>query len=179
VGCLILAGAVAGAAAAGTEYGVDVAQGEKEFSAGELGKEMAVGGVIGGLTAGAGVAGGKVMRAAGKNLRRGDDLAEEFAEDGAAAARRGGGCAVPPPPVHSFAPTTAVLMADGSTEAIADIEPGDQVLATDPVTGETETRTVTVRHSNQDTELTDVDIVGADGRIQTLETTWHPLLGRH
>jgi RHS repeat-associated protein len=31
VGCLILAGAVAGAAAAGAEYGVDVAQGEREF----------------------------------------------------------------------------------------------------------------------------------------------------
>jgi hypothetical protein len=68
---LILAGAVAGAAAAGAEYGTDVARGRKEFSVGELGKEKAIGGVVGGLTAGAGVGAGKVIGKARQGLRKG------------------------------------------------------------------------------------------------------------
>ncbi|WP_326578488.1 polymorphic toxin-type HINT domain-containing protein [Streptomyces sp. NBC_00481] len=44
---------------------------------------------------------------------------------------------------NSFAPDTRVLMADGSTKAIADIDIGDEVLATDPESGETRTEKVT------------------------------------
>ncbi|MDT0403887.1 polymorphic toxin-type HINT domain-containing protein [Streptomyces edwardsiae] len=47
------------------------------------------------------------------------------------------------PPCNSFAPGTEVLMADGTTKPIEDVEIGDKVLATDPVTGRTETETVT------------------------------------
>jgi hypothetical protein len=69
VGCLILAGAVAGAAAAGAEYGVDVAQGEREFSGWDLGKEMAIGGAVGAVGAGAGIVGGKVLAGAPRSAR--------------------------------------------------------------------------------------------------------------
>lgn len=44
---------------------------------------------------------------------------------------------------NSFAPSTAVLMADGTTKKIEDVKIGDLVLATDPTTGRTEKRKVT------------------------------------
>ncbi len=50
----------------------------------------------------------------------------------------GGSCAT-----NSFVPGTRVLMADGSTKPIEDVELGDKVIATDPGTGETEVETVT------------------------------------
>ncbi|WP_165959580.1 polymorphic toxin-type HINT domain-containing protein [Nonomuraea longispora] len=43
----------------------------------------------------------------------------------------------------SFAPGTLVLMADGSRQPIEDIRVGDEVLATDPATGETVAKKVT------------------------------------
>ncbi|WP_304598590.1 RHS repeat-associated core domain-containing protein [Nocardiopsis sp. FIRDI 009] len=43
---------------------------------------------------------------------------------------------------NSFAPGTGVLMADGSTKPIEEVEVGDRVLATDPEAGEQGTRTV-------------------------------------
>ncbi|MFI7366600.1 ricin-type beta-trefoil lectin domain protein [Streptomyces sp. NPDC050149] len=47
------------------------------------------------------------------------------------------------PTSNSFVPGTQVLMADGSTKSIEDIEGGDVVLATDPETGETTGEPVT------------------------------------
>ncbi|MFF6811836.1 polymorphic toxin-type HINT domain-containing protein [Streptomyces sp. NPDC012403] len=44
---------------------------------------------------------------------------------------------------NSFVPGTEVLMADGTTKPIEDVEIGDEVLATDPGTGRTEVKTVT------------------------------------
>ncbi|MCM3922257.1 HINT domain-containing protein [Frankia sp. AiPs1] len=44
---------------------------------------------------------------------------------------------------NSFDGDTAVLMADGTRKPIRDVRVGDRVLATDPVTGRTEARTVT------------------------------------
>ncbi|MEV3971148.1 polymorphic toxin-type HINT domain-containing protein [Streptomyces sp. NPDC050698] len=44
---------------------------------------------------------------------------------------------------NSFTPHTKVLMADGSTKRIKDVDIGDKVLATDPETGETKVETVT------------------------------------
>jgi hypothetical protein len=44
---------------------------------------------------------------------------------------------------NSFTPDTKVLMADGSTKKIKDVDIGDKVLATDPETGETKAETVT------------------------------------
>ncbi|HUP69506.1 MAG TPA: polymorphic toxin-type HINT domain-containing protein [Acidimicrobiales bacterium] len=44
---------------------------------------------------------------------------------------------------NSFVPGTEVLMADGTTEAIEDVDIGDLVVATDPTTGETAAKAVT------------------------------------
>lgn len=44
---------------------------------------------------------------------------------------------------NSFTPGTRVLMADGTSKAIRDVDIGDEVLATDPETGETRTEKVT------------------------------------
>ncbi|MGH9895887.1 MAG: polymorphic toxin-type HINT domain-containing protein, partial [bacterium] len=49
------------------------------------------------------------------------------------------GCRIP----NSFIPGTLVLMADGSTKPIENLNLGDQVTATDPETGTTEHKTVT------------------------------------
>ncbi|MGW0803301.1 SpvB/TcaC N-terminal domain-containing protein [Nonomuraea sp. NPDC002799] len=64
---------------------------------------------------------------------RASDIAQRFRRTDAP-----GGCAF-----NSFAPGTGVLMADGSTRPIEEIEIGDEVLATDPATGRTEPRPVT------------------------------------
>lgn len=66
---------------------------------------------------------------------------------------------------HSFDPQTAVLMADGSTKKIEDIELGDEVTATDPETGTTSAKPVTKLWVNHDTDLTDVTI-----RVKTATT---------
>ncbi|MEU4564974.1 polymorphic toxin-type HINT domain-containing protein [Actinoplanes sp. NPDC023936] len=59
---------------------------------------------------------------------------------------------------HSFAPTTRVLMAGGGSKPIKDVAVGDKVIATDPETGETAAKTVTVTHSNEDTHLTELTV---------------------
>jgi RHS repeat-associated protein len=50
----------------------------------------------------------------------------------------------------SFAGDTEVLMADGTTKPISEVDVGDQVLATDPETGETGPRTVTAVFAHDD-----------------------------
>ncbi|HCU51627.1 MAG TPA: hypothetical protein DGG94_17805, partial [Micromonosporaceae bacterium] len=71
---------------------------------------------------------------------------------------------------HSFRPDTTVRMADGTARPIGDIKLGDEVLATDPETGETETRAVVALHVNSDRELVDVGV-----GVETLHTTQnHP-----
>ncbi|MFV2022970.1 Hint domain-containing protein, partial [Micromonospora sp. LOL_023] len=72
---------------------------------------------------------------------------------------------------HSFAPDTRVLMADGTTRPITDINIGDQVIATDPVTGTSSPKPVTQLHRNTDHELTDVRVRTSDGTSTVVETT--------
>jgi RHS repeat-associated protein len=75
---------------------------------------------------------------------------------------------------HSFDPKTLVVMADGTTKAIGEIEVGDEVIATDPETGLTAGKPVTDLHRNDDTDLTDLAIRNVDtGEISTLYTTQH------
>lgn len=71
----------------------------------------------------------------------------------------------------SFTPDTRVLMADGSTERIADIEVGDQVVTTTPETGSTAAELVTALHVNDDLELADVTVVNDQGRREVIHTT--------
>jgi hypothetical protein len=76
---------------------------------------------------------------------------------------------------HSFAPTTRVVMADGSTKPIAEINIGDKVKATDPATGKTEAKPVMALHLNRDKALTTVTLVAAGGATAVLATTQnHP-----
>ena len=81
----------------------------------------------------------------------------------------GGGCR------NSFDPDTPVLMADGTTKAIKNIQVGDRVLATDPETHTTAPREVAALHRNTDTHLTDLTVIGADGQPRLIHTTQdHP-----
>ncbi|MGW4348985.1 DddA-like double-stranded DNA deaminase toxin [Streptomyces sp. NPDC004690] len=76
---------------------------------------------------------------------------------------------------HSFLPATKVLMADGGKEKIAEVKPGDKVLATDPVTGKTQPRTVekliTTKHDKDFATLT-IRNKGKSSKI--VATVTHP-----
>jgi hypothetical protein len=75
----------------------------------------------------------------------------------------------------SFAPATLVLLGDGTTKPIKDVKVGDEVIATDPVTGQTARRRVTALHRNEDTELTDLTVETGDGATEVIHTTQrHP-----
>lgn len=79
----------------------------------------------------------------------------------------GDGSACPTP--HSFVAGTPVLLADGSTKPIEQLEPGDTVQAGDPETGEAGDRQVThTIRTDDDKEFVDVT-VGSD----TVTTTAH------
>ncbi|MFC8827583.1 Hint domain-containing protein [Streptomyces sp. NPDC057137] len=83
---------------------------------------------------------------------------------------------------NSFTADTPVLLADGTRKPIKDIQIGDQVLATDPKTGESGPRPVTALiKGTGDKQL--VDITLTDGKTSTLTATdghpfWVPALGR-
>jgi hypothetical protein len=70
---------------------------------------------------------------------------------------------------NSFAAGTAVLLDDGSSKPIEEIQRGDSVRATDPISGVTEGRRVSELHRNVDTELTDVTLRGG----AVISTTQH------
>ncbi|MBQ0989362.1 hypothetical protein KBX08_04560 [Micromonospora sp. H61] len=104
----------------------------------------------------------------------GPKLAAQAGRDAAKTAMSGG---IPAPgrACHSFAPQTPVLLADGTTRAIGDVKIGDEVLAYDPETGETDTEQVEQLHLNQDTELANVTVQSASQPVEVLETTQnHP-----
>ncbi|APU21383.1 RHS repeat-associated core domain [Actinoalloteichus sp. GBA129-24] len=73
---------------------------------------------------------------------------------------------------NSFAAGTEVLMADGSTKPIEDVGVGDEVLATDPTTGETSVQLVTATIVGDGVkQLVDVTIVTEDGSTDTITAT--------
>ncbi|MEV4659073.1 LamG-like jellyroll fold domain-containing protein [Micromonospora sp. NPDC049301] len=74
---------------------------------------------------------------------------------------------------HSFDPKTRVLMADGTSRPIEDVNVGDKVMATDPVAGKSEPKQVTQLHRNTDKDLTDLTVRDQDGKVTKVETTWH------
>ncbi|GAA0378051.1 hypothetical protein GCM10009541_20670 [Micromonospora gifhornensis] len=74
---------------------------------------------------------------------------------------------------HSFDPKTPVLMADGSSRPIEDVNVGDRVMATDPVAGGSVPKQVTQLHRNLDEDLTDLTVKDQDGKVTKVETTWH------
>ncbi len=79
-------------------------------------------------------------------------------------------------PCQSFIPGTLVLMADGTAKPVEDIAIGDEVLATDPDTGETTGRTVTAEILGTGwKQLVTLTVQPADGPATTLTATdGHP-----
>ncbi|MFD7258420.1 polymorphic toxin-type HINT domain-containing protein [Streptomyces sp. NPDC059874] len=80
---------------------------------------------------------------------------------------------------NSFTPDTPVLMADGTTKAIKELEVGDQVLATDPETGETAPKdvaaTITGEGSKNLAEVTiDTDGDAGSATAEVTATDGHP-----
>ncbi|MFF1907330.1 polymorphic toxin-type HINT domain-containing protein [Kitasatospora sp. NPDC058218] len=75
---------------------------------------------------------------------------------------------------NSFPAGTRVLMADGSAEPIEQVAVGEQVLATDPLTGVTGARSVeAVIYTPDDEAFTDLEVQGPDGTVGTLTATDH------
>ncbi|MEU6263192.1 polymorphic toxin-type HINT domain-containing protein [Saccharopolyspora shandongensis] len=80
---------------------------------------------------------------------------------------------------NSFVPGTRVLMADGSTKPIEEVREGEEVLATDPVTGETTSRrvvaTITGEGQKDLVEITvDTDGSAGDETGVLVATDGHP-----
>lgn len=79
------------------------------------------------------------------------------------------------PDCECFLAGTLVLLADGSTKAIEDIEVGDKVLATDPETDETAAKEVTALiRTDDDTNYNDLSIATEDGVQKLTATHEHP-----
>ncbi|MFI2030963.1 polymorphic toxin-type HINT domain-containing protein [Streptomyces buecherae] len=87
-------------------------------------------------------------------------------------ARKAPDCPLP----HSFLPSTAILLADGTTRPIKDVETGDKVLVTDPETGETAPREVVgTIVTEDDKEFVDLQVAGTEGEKGSLiATVTHP-----
>lgn len=108
------------------------------------------------------------------NYNNNDDIKANQPGDGGDGTDKPCGCGC-----NSFDPATPVVMADGTAKAIADVQPGDQVLATDPEAGVTRAQPVTHLHLNDDRELVDVEISNGSGGTETVHTTaehpfWNP-----
>ncbi|MFI7658635.1 RHS repeat-associated core domain-containing protein [Micromonospora parva] len=77
---------------------------------------------------------------------------------------------------NSFSRDTPVLMADGTTKKIGEVQAGDLVQATDPHTGVTAAKAVTRVHLNRDSQLTTLVVLLPTGATADVETTWeHPI----
>ncbi|MGW7302357.1 polymorphic toxin-type HINT domain-containing protein [Streptomyces sp. NPDC054829] len=82
---------------------------------------------------------------------------------------------VPLPDCECFLAGTAVLMADGTSKKIEEIELGDEVLATDPETGEQGSREVTSAIVTQDDKHFNELSIATEGGIEKLTATHeHP-----
>ncbi|MGW2052817.1 golvesin C-terminal-like domain-containing protein [Streptomyces sp. NPDC001840] len=89
---------------------------------------------------------------------------------------------------NSFLPGTKVVLADGSAQNIESLDVGDQVVATDPETGDTRARTVTATRDHagaKDLVTLTVGSDGGDGEAAQLKLTstaahlyWLPDFGR-
>ncbi|MBP2337371.1 hypothetical protein JOF41_003549 [Saccharothrix coeruleofusca] len=78
---------------------------------------------------------------------------------------------------HSFVDSTRVLMADGTTKPISEVDIGDKVKATDPATGQTTDREVvgTIIHSDE-SDMTRLTVRAEDGTTGSVDaTSWRPV----
>ncbi|MFH8614206.1 polymorphic toxin-type HINT domain-containing protein [Streptomyces sp. NPDC017979] len=82
--------------------------------------------------------------------------------------QKGDGC-------HSFLPGTLVLLADGSTKPIEDVEPGDEILTTYPKTGEEVVRKVVgTIVTEDDKDFVDLTVTTDGVTSSLISTTTHP-----
>ncbi|WP_431883847.1 polymorphic toxin-type HINT domain-containing protein [Micromonospora gifhornensis] len=159
VGCAAIGGFVGGYVASLTTNSLDAD--EESFL--QLAGEAVVGGAIGGVLGAGGavllpaLGAGAFGLAAGAGLRTSVGMAGA----GARSAARGGVGGGASCGFHSFSSDTEVVMADGSTKPIGDIEVGNTVLATDPETGKEGAREVTHLWVHQD-QLVDLKVDGGD-----------------
>ncbi|HEX6684667.1 MAG TPA: polymorphic toxin-type HINT domain-containing protein [Candidatus Limnocylindrales bacterium] len=84
----------------------------------------------------------------------------------------GGDCGCVCKAAHSFATGTRILLADGKSKPIEEVEPGDTVRATDPASGKGEDRQVThTIRTEHDKKYVDLTIRDEKGGDQTLTAT--------
>ncbi|MFF7579148.1 polymorphic toxin-type HINT domain-containing protein [Streptomyces sp. NPDC008061] len=76
---------------------------------------------------------------------------------------------------HSFLPGTKVLLADGKTKNIEDVDEGDEVLATDPETGKTQKKKVIATIlTKDDKEFTELTLKTGHDQATIIATDTHP-----
>ncbi len=111
-----------------------------------------------------------------KGAKGADEAADLLSGGSRAADDVAEACLISP---NSFSPDTPVLMADGTTKRIEDVQVGDQVEVTDPATGRTTAKPVTRLHLNGDKQLATLIVVLPDGTKVDVDTTWeHPFWSR-
>ncbi|MER5807263.1 ricin-type beta-trefoil lectin domain protein [Streptomyces sp. NPDC002033] len=159
-------GAVAGAAGAAVANFMD--PNADHSIKGQL-KDMGTGALWGAASAAGTAAASPYVAAAAKIIAKGAGeaaakIASRFASKSGSSEAA---AAAPSPPCNSFAVGTAILMADGSTKQIADLQVGDKVVATDPETGETVTKDVTATIQGQGTKNLVEITVDTDGNAGT------------
>ncbi|MEW1725220.1 polymorphic toxin-type HINT domain-containing protein, partial [Streptomyces sp. NPDC093109] len=170
-------GAIAGAAGAAVGNAMNS---DADHSIAGYGTAIGKGALIGGIS---GAAGGALGNVAAKGIKAvGSKLISRTGKTGGAGgAKVGGGtagakaAAAKPVKPECFLAGTPVLLADGTTKNIEDIKVGDQVLATNPATGETSTQPVTeLLPSEGDKELNKLTIATPDGNKNITATAEHP-----
>gem|GEM_PF-5880219 len=106
--------------------------------------------------------------AKGSNPKRQKDIQNDRGSD------VGEGCLVPR---NSFSEDTPVVMCDGSTKAISEIEEGDEVLSRDPETGETACKPVTNTIDHPEDDVVELVLRDENGKRIVIVTTWeHPVM---
>ncbi|GAA0723047.1 RHS repeat-associated core domain-containing protein [Dactylosporangium roseum] len=188
----VACGALAGAVGSMVTYAIQTkVEGKSNFSWGGMLAAGAVGAIVGGVMGGLGSIAGQALKAGVSSLISGAG-AKAAAEAGKKAAaaesraitegvknafkpRAGGGKPAVSGCGHSFTPDTKLLMADGGQKPIKDVQVGDTVLATDPISGETAPQKVLAVHINRDTAFTDLVVKSSSGVPAAVKTSQnHP-----
>jgi RHS repeat-associated protein len=144
VGCAAIGGFVGGAVGSLVSNALDA----DEESGWQLAAEALGAGLVGaamgaaGALVGAAAFGASVAVTSGMGLKAAGQMAVAGMRSSLGAAGGGGAGGGLRECLNSFVPGTAVVLADGTTKPIEDVEVGDRVLATDPQTGETQPRPV-------------------------------------
>ncbi|WP_338677871.1 polymorphic toxin-type HINT domain-containing protein [Streptomyces sp. SCSIO 30461] len=162
--CGAIAGAVAGAVGNALDPNADHSLGGYASAVGTGAAVGAAGSIVGGAVFKAATTGAKAIAKA---------VAGKTATSAAAGGAKSGVSAATKP--QCFLAGTAVLMADGTKKNIEDIKVGDDVLATDPETGQTGARPVTALISTKGVKkLHELSIKTSAATKKITATAEHP-----